>query len=464
MHEEEMTSQDKTKKDMKILLFEGIFNSIKSGLAESFIVPMSVFLKATDFQFGMLSSLPLAISSGTQLFAQRINYILKTRKTVSFYSAVLQALSLILLILFFIFGWLTVPLMIFFTVLFYVFEKISLPAWNSLMGDIVPEHIRGIYFGKRNKLNNISNFFAIIMGGAIIGLFGVDQKSKALAFTIIFLLAAIFRIFSALSINKMFEPYFDAPPKPSFSFFDFIKTNAWETNFGAFVMYQMAMNIAIYVSIPFIGAYLMNELGWTYWQYTIFLGVNVITKFVCFPLWGKAADRYGNRKIMVLSGFLIPLWPILFLISKNYWWILGTQVFSGFAWAGFDLVSFNYIFDSTSSVKRPTCIMYHNFLNGIGILIGSIAGTFLVRMPIILWSKYLLAFLISGILRFLATILFVGHIDEVRKVKNIRYEELFFDVLPIRPTVNTVVKTIVDSEKSIENMMVKGAKRFRIKP
>ena len=65
------------------------------------------------------------------------------------------------------------------------------------------------------------------------------------------------------------------------------------------------------------------------------------------PLWGKIADRFGNVKVMRLTGLLIPIVPVLFMFSPNQYYLMVIQIYSGFVWAGFSLSSSNFVFDKT---------------------------------------------------------------------------------------------------------------------
>ena len=39
---------------------------------------------------------------------------------------------------------------------------------------------------------------------------------------------------------------------------------------------------------------------------------------------------FGNRLILVTTGSMIPLLPLLWLVSGNFWYLIGVQVISGF--------------------------------------------------------------------------------------------------------------------------------------
>ncbi|MHB1512437.1 MAG: hypothetical protein ACYCTF_13450 [Acidiferrobacter sp.] len=42
------------------------------------------------------------------------------------------------------------------------------PLWHSLMGDLVPEDMRGRYFAQRSRLMNVANFVALVCAGLLL--------------------------------------------------------------------------------------------------------------------------------------------------------------------------------------------------------------------------------------------------------------------------------------------------------
>ena len=142
----------------------------------------------------------------------------------------------------------------------------------------------------------------------------------------------------------------------------------------------------------------------------------------------------------------MPITPLLWLFSKDTAYLVAVQIYSGFVWAGFEISSFNFIFDTTTPQKRATCVAYYNILSGIAIFLGAVAGGLIVRYNDIFWSKYLLVFLISFILRYLASFVFLPRLKEVREVEHIPYSRLFFNIISTMPTMG-IVQNIIESRK-----------------
>lgn len=123
----------------------------------------------------------------------------------------------------------------------------------------------------------------------------------------------------------------------------------WKKNLYILVVSQFMVMAAMTMIIPFLPLYL-QELGVTdpqsitIWAGFIF-GINFLSAFIVSPFWGKLADKYGRKPmvlrsgigmaiVMILTGFAAGPWSLLFLRLLN-----GT--ISGFIPASIALVSTN---------------------------------------------------------------------------------------------------------------------------
>lgn len=305
------------------------------------------------------------------------------------------------------------------------------------MGDLVNEEKRGAYFGRRNKIAGFASFISFMLGGYILQHFAGGAATQYIGFAVIFGLAFISRIISFVYLTKKYEPIYVVHEEERFGFINFVKQACFK-NYGLLVMYLCIMNFAVFMSAPFFTAYMLYDLKMNYMTFAIVSAVSIIVKYLSMPLWGKASDRFGTRKVVGLSGFLMPIVPILWLFSTNVWYLILIQAYSGFIWAGFELASFNFIFDATLPERRATYIAYYNVLNGVGIFLGAVIGSFIVMHNHVFWSIYLFVFLISGILRYVVSFIFVPKLKEVREVEHIHYPELFLKIITNMPEVEAI--------------------------
>ncbi|MFH1915639.1 MAG: MFS transporter [Nanoarchaeota archaeon] len=444
----------KKKKSLFYSILDGTFYSAMVGFGESFFSAFAVFLKATNFQLGLLGSVPQFLGSISQLLSEKFIHLFSSRKRFVALAAILEAVIYIPIALVFFFGHLSVPLLIIFVCIYWIFGMIASAAWSSWMGDLVDEKERGSYFGRRNKIAGLTSFVTYLIAGYLLQRFAGDTQYYGFVF--IFALALLSRVMSFLYLTKKYEPYYVEAKETRMGFFEFVK-QAQHNNFGIFVIFMTLMNFAVYLAAPYFAAYMLKDLRLDYMTFAFINGAAIIVKYLSMPVWGKMSDKYGTLKVLRLSAFLMPIVPILWVFGDSFWYLIIIQIYAGFAWAGLELSSFNFIFDTTRPSQRASFVSYYNVLNGVALLFGAIIGSVIIRYNHVFWSKFILVFLVSGIFRFLVTFLFVKRLKEVRTVESISYKDLFFKVITTIPS-QGVVHDIVTFKIEEQNIETKDGK------
>ncbi len=445
----DLLKDERIKNSLVYSVLDGTFCSSMIGFGESFLSAFAVFLKATNIQLGLLSSFPQMIGSFSQLLSNRLIKLFNSRKKLVCAFALLQGLMYIPIALVFFFGTLRIYHLIFFVSIYWLFGMILGPAWSSWMGDIVPENRRGAYFGLRNKITGFASFFSFLIAGYVLQRYADGLMLQYVGFVIIFTLALLSRVVSFIFLTKKYEPKYEVAKESEFSFFDFVR-HVRETNYGLFVIFLCLMNFSVYLSAPFFTPYMLNDLGMNYLSFTIVIAAAMVVKIFSMPIWGRVSDRFGAKKVLSLSSYLMPIVPVLWIFSDNIIYLILIQMYSGFIWAGFELAAFNFIFDTTSAQKRATCIAYYNVLNGSAIFLGALLGGLMVKYNSVFLSKYFLVFLVSGILRYVVSLILIPRLREVRKVDGIKYTELFFRVITMMPTMGLMHDLIAFGKHELE--------------
>ena len=425
------------RKSLRYSIFDGAFAASMIGFGESFFVAFGLFLKATTLQVGLLSSLPQALGSMLQFFSNGLIRAFGSRKRLVVTAALLQGLMYVPVALVFFFGEFRVRHLILFACFYWAFGMILGPAWNSWMGDLVSEDRRGAYFGRRSKITGTATFAATLAAGYILQQHGGSIEKQYTGFVLIFLLALASRMISVLFLSKKYEPTYEVPREAEFGFLEFLRQARFR-NYGLFVLYLGLMNFAVFMSAPFFTPYMLQDLRLSYLTFTMVNASAIIVKMLSMPVWGLAADRFGARRVLSLTGFLMPLVPVLWLLSGDVVWLMTIQAYAGFIWGGFEIASFSFIFDTTTPQKRATCVAYYNMINGLALISGALLGSAIARMNAVFWSKYLLVFLVSGLLRIVASLFFLPRLREVRAVETIGYSRLFLKVVTSMPTMGLV--------------------------
>jgi MFS family permease len=428
---------------IKASIKDGVSNAVMLGCGESYFNAFSIFLRASTLQVGLLATLPQLFGAIMQWLGALNLDRLRRRRLVIILGASTQAVTLLpMALLPFLFGRndLLIPFLLILMMIYYGANGYVVPAWNSLIGDLVKPAERGLFFGHRNMLTGMSTFLSLSLAGLILYFFekaGIPETGFLVAFTAAF----IARLNSARWLSRYDDPEFLVSPDQVFTFRQFLRRSP-HSNFAKFVFFIGAVNLGVAFSAPYFALYMLRDLGFSYIEYTVVIAVSTITQFLTFRYWGSLSDRFGNKKILNVCGWGVGLVPILWLFSSHILYLMAIQVFGGLVWSGFNLASANFIFDAVTPPKRARCVAYQGLVNGVLVFIGSLLGGYAAghlpqSLDLGMWTwrppfMLLMVFLISGIMRLAAAALFLPKFKEVRSVEAIGHGELVFRVSHIK--------------------------------
>jgi Arabinose efflux permease len=124
----------------------------------------------------------------------------------------------------------------------------------------------------------------------------------------------------------------------------------WKINLAVMWVGQFMVMGGMTMILPFMPLYLQSDLGLAdqheiaTWAGIIFAS-NFVTSFFFQPLWGKLADRYGRKAMLLRSGFGMAIVMVLMGFASSPWQLLLLRLvngtISGFNPASVALISTN---------------------------------------------------------------------------------------------------------------------------
>lgn len=428
------TKTRKVRESLQASFKDGIFASIMLGVTDHYVTPFGLFLGATVQQVGWISSFPNLMGSIAQLFAAQAIFRIGGRLRLLVRAVLIQATLLLSI------SFLTsvdvpyrVELFILLLVLCALCGGLAGPAWGSLMSDYIPIRKRGRYFGWRNRILGMANVASMTVAGLL--LYWTGESPRISGFLIIFFIAASARFVSGAYIAQMSEVPQRRDPASDFTFLMFL-ARFRESNFVKFVAFVATLTFASYLAGPFFAVFMLRDLHFSYLTYMILQVVGTVAGLVALPLWGRHGDLVGNVRVLRLSGFLVTLIPLFWLVSHNIFYLTLVQMFAGFAWSGVTLCATNFIYDAVTPQKRIRCIGYFNVINGTALFLGASVGGFLAsRLPPLQGYSLLSLFALSSLCRLFFYFFLFYRFKEVRASREVSIQELFFSVVGIRPLI-----------------------------
>jgi MFS family permease len=422
------------RRSLQVSFKDGIFASIMLGVTDHYIIPFALFLTATAQQIGWISAVPNLLGSISQPFSVQLIHWIGGRLKLLVYTVGTQAALLLCIACLAKINFASrLEVFLLFLVCFAVSGGLAGPAWGSLMTEYLPTRKRGSYFGWRNRILGAVYVLSMIAAGFL--LYWTRDTSPSVGFFIIFSVGAAARFVSASYIARMSEVPQRRNPTDEFTFFMFL-ARFRESNFVKFVAFVATLTFSSFLAAPFFAVFMLRDLQFNYLIYMVLQLAATVTGLVALPWWGRHADLVGNVRVLRLTGFLVTIIPLLWLVSHNVFYLLLIQALAGIPWSGLTLCATNFVFDAVSPQKRVRCIAYFNVINGSALFSGAVLGGFLAsRLPPFRGSSLLTLFALSSLCRLFFYFLLSRRFQDVRPSKEVSSLELFFSVVGIRPLV-----------------------------
>lgn len=425
-HATKLSKQD-LRTSLKASTCDGIFSAFFGCVtAEILLGNFLLELGASSLEIGMLSAIPMFAH-----FLQPVGAILADRSLSRrqynlriFVPARLLWLLLAMAIIGFEKGWCRshqlIELTLVVVFLAHTSGALGIANWTSWMAVLVPRRLRGRYFGFRNSAANLTNLLSVPLLGLLVSRW---QVSKLESYGLILILAVVAGLISlgfqllmtdvnpqqgnetikrdrvCASEADRDSDYRRSQETPScLTFFK-------DTNFLKFLIFNGLWMFAVNSSAPFFNIYLLKDLGldisWVTFYSSLTAGANVLMLVV----WGKLADRIGNRSILIGVGIIVAILPLLWLgidsdrLSTRLWLPL-LYLFTGATVSAIDLCNNNLQMAIAPTHKPSSYFATAAAIGGLSGALGTTTGGILAQTSYIGGLPGL--FVLSALLRAIA--------------------------------------------------------------
>ncbi len=281
-------------------------------------------------------------------------------------------------------------------------------SWMSWVQEWVPVRLRGKYFGRRNRLLQVSQITFLLLSGWLLG----KLSGSVLAFQILLGCAVVLRIGSVLLQRRIqAESPIDDRAEIKLSWRDqasvlfSIKPFLWLMTYGA------AWGFAASTFGPFYAVFMYKELGLTVQDVSMIVILASLGGAVSAPAWGALADRFGNKPVML---FCMIAWQVqnflwCVLTPTNSWMLYGMWTYGGVMGAGFVLALFNLqlkiIPPHAKTLAISTNLAFTSLVTAMGPIVGGEVLQHLLHEDKSSLAVYHRVFLVLPVLGLLACVL-----------------------------------------------------------
>jgi MFS family permease len=223
-------------------------------------------------------------------------------------------------------------------------------AWLAWMGELVPARMRGAYFGRRTALCTIVATLASLLiasaldAGRMHGILGVA-------------LAAILVVRSlagAMTTFLMLRQHDPEAPTHIPRMRDFARPIA-DRAFRTLLGYRAAWGIATGIAASLSAIYMLRALGLGFMGVALYSAGIAVLRVVTTPLWGRALDRAGGRRVLIACSLGAALSSLawVFATQGSAWLIALDALVSGLLLGGQELAVFTLPLSAAPSARRP---------------------------------------------------------------------------------------------------------------
>ena len=253
-------------------------------------------------------------------------------------------------------------------------------AWTSWMGELVPERLRGRYFGQRTALCTVFGTAGGLVAARVLD-GAASARAAELALAALVLAASAVGWTTTALLARQHEP--GAPPPRAPALRDALRPVA-DPRAREFLAYQLAWNASVGLAGGYFTFHLLHNLHVGYTIVALHASLVATTRVVSAPLWGRAIDRYGAAPVLAACSFAAAALPLLWLgTSEGVLWPLALDAaIGGAAWGGHGLASFAVPLDLAPRRDRPFYVAVTAMAGGVAYAAAtSLGGVLAAAVP-----------------------------------------------------------------------------------
>ncbi len=265
--------------------------------------------------------------------------------------------------------------------------------WFSWMAAVVPHRLRGRYFGFRNSATSLVTLLGVPVMGLFVSAWG---DNPILGYGVVLFLGVLAGVISLgyqflmVDVNpQVYGKDADADrltDKTEIKLTDFVPSVLKDSNFLMFLLYFSVWTFAVNLSAPFFNIYLLKDLSLDVSLVTIYSSLSSGANLLLLMFWGKLADRWGNRPLLIAVGLVVALTPLLWLGTGNYpfavWvWLPLLHLLGGTTLGAIALCTNNIQMEIAPLEQPSTYFAIAAAVSGVAGGLGTTAGGFLAELP-----------------------------------------------------------------------------------
>jgi MFS family permease len=343
--------------------------------AGSVLTGYMLYYGASSFALGAVASVPMLAQAVGPIVAWLGGRVASRKDLITVTAALGRGLWLLAPLL----PWLPIAphhipmLLVWITAVSCLIQVGAGPPWVALMADVVPEDIRGRYFGLRSAIVNLFGMVMLLGSG-----WYLDRARAPGGFQMVLFLAVVFAMVGVFLYRFYYEP---KVPRVMLSLRDAFQAPFRDANFRRFLLFSAYWQAAVMIAAPFVIPYFLKHLQMSFTQIAVWNAIACMAALVLSPLWGRVADAMGHKTVLVYTTVIAgTLHPVCWLLATpgHMGFIYVSGFMDALSWGGINPALFNLGIATTPARHRLAYIAVLGMVNGlVGCAVGLLSGPLL---------------------------------------------------------------------------------------
>jgi MFS family permease len=414
--------------DLRASIGDAAAYSVMVGIGETYFAAFALAIGTGETFAGLVATLPMLVGAVLQLATPWFLRRARSYKKWVVLCACLQAAALLAMpVAAWLIGTAAAAWVFVAAALYWGASQATGPAWNTWVEEIVPKRVRSRFFACRARISQTCTLLGFVAGGLAL------QAGKAngwllATFAGIFLVGSLCRFLSAWFLSRQSEPSrgrYQSRQVPLREVFSVARSDVGMP----LVLYLLAVQTAVQISGPYFTPYMLAQEQLSYFSFMVLVGIGFLGKVLALPLWGRVAHHAGARRLLWIGGTsIVPVaalwlaadwfapyattlhleigsWRVAVPLSAEMAYLGAAQLFSGIAWAAYELAMLLMFFEAIPRTDRACVLTFYNFGNAAALVLGGLIGATILQLGNESHAAYMAIFGCSSLARLLTVVL-----------------------------------------------------------
>jgi MFS family permease len=389
------------RRDLVFSTADAVAYSVMVGCGETYLPAFALALGLGPIVAGLMASLPILVGATLQLAAPLAIARVGGNRRWVILSTIVQGFSFLPFIVWAIRGEARAWQLLVAASVYWSAGMAGVPAWTAWTAGLVPIQIRTGYMAQRNRLGQLAVFAAFVLAGLVLQT--EDTQDAALTgFALLFAVAGIARLVSTACLCACRERQRPRQQPAALTVSGRLRAAVHDLRAGSagpLVFFLCCFAFGAQFAAPYFTPYMLEALGFSYWQYLIVFGAGFLVKALLLPTIGRYGSRLGPWRLLAQASVAIVPLALLWLPSRNVGWLVVVQFLAGSCWAAYELSVSLLLFQIAGDRDRSGIITAYSLGIAVATVGGAACGGLVLRYFGETPHAYAVVFAASSLLR-----------------------------------------------------------------